>query len=728
MTPGLEKMIDLSRLTRLKVRRSPPEEVAAAFDAFFAAKEKDLKAVVEDFQINHVHNSFMYLQESNRPDGTPWLPLPVLRRAMSCLVKTRKTVDRSHVQLARIIHEEIEKRTAGKSREEEPLIDLDFSTWIRLLSMSGQSLKARELLLSENPTQSKIQAACWLNILEGLQAEGNGDEMSKSISLLRKLSVPFTRGMQQRMVEWFADKGDLEQAKYWYMQPTYNGKDHTSPNSATNAAILRCCAANQDIASGQEVIASILKVTPQKRDWDSIFVWSAATGKGVDEINRMMEVMVQRMEQIGKSARPDVNTINSLVEYAMSKNDPYSAERYVNLGQKRGIQPNAQTFILQMEYRLSVNDIEGARTAYFGLQGEDVPEDEDVPIINKLIQAMCTGTRKYDFDTIMGIVDDLGARKARLESDTVSALCLLHLKRGELRDVVDLLQTHSYHYSSEQRAAVRNVLVRFCLDRETSTASAWDAYQICRNVFDETPREIRTRIMNNFFTRGRSDMACHVFFHMRHHSNHLIRATADTYVDAFMGFAHAEDTESLELIHNQMKLDMEIEPNTRMRNALMFAYTMTENPVRAMEFWQEIFASNEGPSYSSIKLAFRACETMPFGDQHAKPIWARLMRMDVEVDKEVFAAYVGALAGNSLHEEAQELVLKAEEEFGFRPDVLILGTMYNATLSFDKQDLLEEFIKQKFPDVWTELEAIGSTSTMDGFGYKQFNINRDVNP
>jgi hypothetical protein len=45
--------------------------------------------------------------------------------------------------------------------------------------------------------------------------------------------------------------------------------------------------------------------------------------------------------------------------------------------------------------------------------------------------------------------------------------------------------------------------------------------------------------------------------------------------------------------------------------------------------------------------------------------------MDVEIDKDVFAAYVGALAGNSLHDEAEKLVLSAEDEFGITPDLLM---------------------------------------------------------
>jgi hypothetical protein len=424
------------------------------------------------------------------------------------------------------------------------------------------------------------------------------------------------------------------------------------------------------MAFGQKVVASLLEVAPKKEIWDVIFLWSAATGKGVDELDRMMEVMKRRNDSAKTYERPDIETINGLVEFAMSRKDPYTAERYIHLGQKWAAHPNARTFILQIEYRLSVNDIDGARAAFFGLQGQETVDNEEIPIINKLVQAMCISGR-YDFDSIMGVADDLGDRKGRFEPETICELCLLHLKREEFDDATDLLQTHSYHYSSEQRITIRDVFVNFCLDRKNSLASVWDTYQIFRKIFQETPRDVRIPIMKEFFARDRSDMACHVFFHMKHSTDPAIIPNVHTYVAMFAGIARAADEESLELIHNQMKLDLEIEPNTRINTALMAAYAATDRPVRAMEFWRDIIQSKEGPSYASIVYAFRACETMPFGDQHAKPLWHSLRRMDVEVDKEVFAAYVGALAGNGLYDEAERLVLSAEATFGFTPDLLM---------------------------------------------------------
>ena len=57
-----------------------------------------------------------------------------------------------------------------------------------------------------------------------------------------------------------------------------------------------------------------------------------------------------------------------------------------------------------------------------------------------------------------------------------------------------------------------------------------------------------------------------------------------------------------------------------------------------------------------------------------------------------------------------------------------LGTLFNATININKQARIEKFIKAHYPAVWPELEALGVLITHDGFGYRQYNLNRDVDP
>ncbi|KAF2639981.1 hypothetical protein P280DRAFT_24386 [Massarina eburnea CBS 473.64] len=746
--PGLELMGELAQLQRDALRPPRPTDIAHALKAFFAQKRRRF----EDFHIQVAHNAFRYLLENGRDDGQPWFPPQELVNMLDKLKeRPHHSSGAPHLAMGRLLDGELKRILQIGQQEESPQARDEYEKTglprlLRLLTGNGASLEARDVVIDvygprlTSPAQPdaavwEAVGLAWGLVLRGLVLEEKQKELLATLEMMPALSIPYSPNMQNTIVTYFASKNQLQEAKEWYLKPTLsaNGATAQKPRGSTLGKLLKACALHGDQAFGQEVVTLLLAQQMGKETWDAVFLWSAAIGKGADEVDRMMNVMVRRNNEDRQKnpnlpvMQPDIDTINTLVEFSMSKKDSYMAERFVTLGEKRGIFPNEKTYTMQMHYRLSIQDIDGARAAYFGLQGSMSDSEESVAAVNALINAMCQ-SQQHHFDDTMALVDDLHERKARLAPETVAALSLLHLRRGEAHDAVDILQMHAHTFSPEQRVIIRKNLVAFIMDGQTSTADAWDTYQIMRNIFPETPRRDRIPILNEFFARKRSDMACHVFFHMRNASHEDITTTREVYVAAFTGFARNADVESLELAHNQLKLDLNVELNTQLRNALMLAYAATGDNGRALEFWTEIGTSKEGPTYNSIAIAFRSCEGMPFGDQHAKSIWRRLNEMDVDIDKKIFTAYLGAIARNQLYDEAIALVESAQDEYGFTPDLYILGNLFNATTNIDRQAKLEKWIKDNYPSVWREIDALGFWVTMDGFGYRQYNFNRDLDP
>ncbi|KAI4633685.1 uncharacterized protein J4E87_000849 [Alternaria ethzedia] len=749
--PGLNTMAEVSYKRANDLRPPAPKDVADAIKEFFAQR----KGTFEDWHVGTAIEALKYLLENPREDGKPWLSRNDLDNILEKLLDTSKRPEilgKAHMVFGKLVvnelakSEEQEPEKVGEKKTKELKVPFEMhinSRHIQVLAAFGAATEARDIAISafkyDKTANALIRGAVvssWNTVLGGIIRENSLTEVSKTVDAFTEASVPLTRPAQNKLVAFYAERGDLEKAKSWYSQPVHTKVGHqvTQPSGGTSSALLKACAAAGDLTYGQQVVANMLKVEmPSKPEWDAIFLWSAAIGKGPDEIARMINVLIRRNDEARQKdpkvpvIRPDTETINALVEHCMSKQDPYLAERYIVLGEKFGIHPDETTYTMQMQYRISVGDLDGARSAYFNLQGSFSGDERSVAVVNELIQALCV-SKQHHFDELMAMVDDLHERKASFAPETVAALTLLHLRRGEIHDAMDLLQVHAHQYSPEQRTIIQKALSMFILDGETSTADAWDGYQILRNVFVETPREDRIPIMNGFFARNRSDMACHVFFHMRNHVSPTHTATRDVYVAAFTGFARCQDAESLELAHNQLKLDLNVEMDTKLRNSLMLAYAATGENRKALSFWREICDSKEGPTYNSLAIAFRSSEGMHFGSEHAKSIWKRLKDQDVEIDKNIWTAYMCAVARNHNHDEALALVESVEEEYGFTPDLQILGSWFNCTANIERQTRVEAWIKQHYPKVWAEMEALGHWVTMDGFGYRQYNINRDLDP
>ena len=677
--PGYETLAELNSQLSQSIRPIPRPDVVEAFNAFFEAKERN-SAPLEEVEVLQAQGAFDYLRRSSTEEDHFTLSNKDLRSALRALtVGPRNGGSEIHLQLATQLYAELERRGPAhlKAQELNSAVphDRDFArgvaAYIKILSQSGEALKARDLV--EKHWESSLQeggSGPWAEVLRGFINEENAEELSATVAMMETYHVPFDRDIHRAIVTTYAIKGKAEAAKRWYEHPI---ADSGTPRASTDSVVLELCIRKNESVWGEKIFRKSLETaSPGRKTWGLILKWSAAKGKGVDEIERMMNVMVRRNEgkPLEMQVFPDVDMINELVELANSRDDPYTAERYVALGQKWNIQPNARTYLLQLDYRLKINDLDGARAAYSRLQSEDTSDNRDLSLVNKLIVALCEKDQPYNY--IMSVVEELSERKIFFEPPTVAALARLHLRRGEMEQVDGLLSSHALHYGLDQRALICDVFVSFAMDRANRTALAWEAYRIIVRHFPETSVTIRTTLMTEFFSRRRPDMGTHVFGHMRQSPHRSHRPTAMTYKACFEGIARAGgDRESLHLVHNMLKLDTEIEPNTRLLNGLMLAYTACGSPARALEFWDDIVHSKEGPTYSSIQIALQACESAPFGERTARDIWARLRRFGIRATREVYTAYVGALAGQAKFQECVDLIDKMEEEIGEKPDVLL---------------------------------------------------------
>jgi hypothetical protein len=672
LDPGLDKMLNLFLMDKVHARPPPAEELIAAFRLFFTTKYRK-KEAVNNIQAQHALRTFKHLQETNKAEPGFGLSMDDLNLARNVLVVIPKDKTDTHNEFARVLFAEIVSRKQTQSSMQE-IPHADLVKFVRVLTATGDSIEARRLAQEfwdagvdvQQANRRKTGLQLWTLVLKGFALEDNEIELLNTFRILEISDVPFEQNLHQAITTFYAKKDDILATKAWYSRPI--NRD-AKPTVTTVSEVLDFCLRNNELEWCKEIFRPLLESNPTKHMWDVVFRWAAGgLGKGVEEVERMMTVMVRRNPG-DDSMRPDSTTINGLIELAMSKNDSYLAERYIALGLKWGIQPNARTFLLQMDYRIDAGDLSGAQVAYESLQSEEILDEEDLPVINKYIRELCSATN-VNYDRIISVTADLEERNARLEADTVSALCLMHLQRDELHEVVDILQAHTFHHTLDERARTRDAFLGFCLDRRNDVTRVWDAYTIFRQVFDETDITIRTQMMNEFFARSRSDMACHAFGHMRQHIRQEKRPTVSTYIQCFEGIARCADMENLDMVHNMMKMDSSIEPTTKLYNALMLAYTACDEPYRALDFWKDITNSVEGPTYASLQLVFRACEIKPFGDKPAKEIWNKMRKMEIDVTREVYTAYVGALAGQGLVDEVSTLIEGMEKDVGYGPDFM----------------------------------------------------------
>ncbi|KAK1991275.1 pentatricopeptide repeat domain-containing protein [Colletotrichum falcatum] len=676
--------------------------------------------VVNSTQALHCRNLLRYLVENKDDEPGPGLTLEDLRATREALLKLPKEDTTDHLEFSRLLYDVIKEERALDPADAGAAED--FESYLVALTLFGASTEAFSALQehwSQLPEAERPNAQnLWLNVLQGLAEEGRETELVAAVAKADELGVPFTASFHEVMTTFYAKKNNVLETKKWFLRPAVDDKQ---PSPVAFKEILHFSVRNNQGGWSAPIFKRLVDENPSKEHWDVIYQWAVLSmGKGLDDIKGMFEV-VARHNPDDSSYLPDIETINGLLEVAIEKNDPYLADRLISFSSELGIGPDAKTYLLQMDFKIRAKDLAGARAAYMNLPKAELNGEDDLPLVNKYLQALCYQT-KLDFKAIRGMLDILEERIVTLDPETVVALCTVFLKNDQQHEIIDTLSLNVFQHSNEQRRSVRDAFVAYCLDKKNSTARVWDAYTILRQFFQETSVESRMRLMDGFFDRKRADMAVHVFGHMRQHVNPTFHPTSDNYVQCLEGMGRCPDLDSLKLLHNMLKMDTKIQTSTKMFNALMIAYGACRKPSIGLEFWQDIIRSAEGPSYNSLEIVFFLCEIKAFGDQIARDIWKKMEKMEIDIPPAVFAAYCGGLAGNGNLQEVQSTIRTMKRAVGYGPDAMTLGIPFNALPGQMLQRDFEAWAKKQFPEEWAAVEKFRYYHTAEKL--KKFKLQR----
>ncbi|ROT41461.1 complex I intermediate-associated protein [Sodiomyces alkalinus F11] len=729
--PGWTVVLTWRNRTLDNLRPPPRKELVEAFRELFSYKQR-FGVAVNSTQARHSRNLLRYLLENPHDEPDEGLTLLDLTTARDALLKPPKEDRAEHLEFSKALYEAIKRERellgedesastfhAGGQGDDEGAAAYDLKAYLWALTEYGASTEARtelrkhwaQLKAAGLPLQSS--KALWLIVLRGFAHEGREEELLETASEAEKEGVDYTPGFHHTMTEFFAKQDRSKETRKWFTKPITGNK---LPRSDTYKELLLFSSRGKNREWVNPVFQQLVDANPSKPYWDIVYQWAVLSmGKGLDDLKGMFQVVAKHNPD-DPSVLPDVDTINGLIEVAVNKNDPYLADRLLSFASELGIQPNAMTFILQMDSRIKAKDLSAARESYRSLSQSSLQGEEDLPVINRYLQALCDMPQP-DLKAIREILDVLEQRIVTLDPDTVVALCTVYLKYDQQFDIIDTLSLNIFQHSTDQRKSVRDAFIAYCLDRKNSTARVWDAYSILRQFFLETGVEDRTELMQAFFERKRPDMAIHVFGHMRQHVNRSFHPTIDTYIQCFEGLGNCADPdakEHLALVHNMLKMDLAIQPNTRLYNALMLAYAACGRPARAMDFWHDIVRSAEGPSYSSLEIVFAVCEKLPYGDQTAREIWKKLETLEVDVPPSVFAAYVGGLAGNGNVAVVQEAIKGMPQTVGYGPDVMTLGIAHNALPGQTLQRKFADWAAETYPKLWSEVKRKRYHRTSNG--------------
>lgn len=714
-SPNLEhalgKLSDLVKARRSNSRFPPESEIVNAFRVVFASRLKSPRHLTRN-EVNLATEAFIHLQERSHlltGDGKTALLEDDLNNVLLALASsTGRDRYRSDARvLATYIFEAL--RDPSTSQDEylsklskEQVSGSLLATYITVLSSTGSSHDALDLLRRSWGATERTSLPVWVTILRGLVSEGHIQEFWAVLKEVQDDMGLLDAPSQEMLITFFAEHGEITALKKVFELPL---EDDQVPTTPSLVKTIDLCIRHGELEWAAPIAKALLERTDSGDMAGTLLLWYAVHDDKVDHIRRRIEEMADS----GVTNAITMKTLNRIIEYAYQQHKPEKAFEYIQLCSKLGLHPDAMTRYLQLDYAVKQGNREAAMEAFERLSGEEIPVDRlDVPILNRYIASLAFSA-DHEYDHLMQVVDHVLESKGDLDAEAIAGLSHVFLDRDEVEEATGLLRYRVDSLPLDDRARIAAVFLKFIPDPTIKAQRAYNAYELFRHAFPETPAIDRLPIMQSFFDRDRPDLACLVFGHMRQRENKEARPTAEAYAQCFAGIAKCKDIDGLQMVYNMLKLDLEVDQTTRVHNALLAAYTECQQPfVGIIDHFWKVMESREGPTLSTFQLALRACEKwVPQGSHEARHIMALMQSFNLRITKEIYDLYIGALAGQSEFENVVELIDSMVSDIGEHPDAFTIGTFYNAIPWQFRKDEVEAWAKQAYPEEWAELESYG---------------------
>jgi PPR repeat len=593
-----------------------------------------------------------------------------------------------------------------------------------------QSLSLMKYLHEQPNLELYPDADCWALLFESLADHPYNQlkNVKEAWSLLLRSGTPLTTTAFNSL---FGVLSAIPES-FDFVIHIYNTQmlpSSSQPNHLTLISLLRIYT-NQPpnvnhIEDGSIIFAKLLELKPEISNddayWDAILRWMLFRGDSIDSIK---DTLREQIETLGDTAiqhlqRRDLPrmrtlaphrlqsasaTLEHLLALALRLGDIRTANSiYEELFPIVNISPSLETEELRLQTLLKMHNVVPAKSLYdnLRLQGQLISPG----LVSDLIRALAEEKTPLPVEAQSVFFDllDMKDSPSELLSSSFATVTNLLLR---VEDYPRLRQTLQDRHI-ERIPNWRHILSTTSLEILSNPKTIWlehllPVYHIVQHW---APGMItlshRHDMMRKLMFHGRTDLGLELFHDMRH--SDISQPTRDTYAMLLSGCATTRDPRTLVQVHNALRLDSNVEPDSNLFNGLMLAYNRCRLPDKALAIWEVLSQSSRLPDPVTASLALAACVHLPqYGLIRAREIWAYMETNNINRTSASYAALLSVFASVGKWDAMMGLLERMDVE---NVDALVLGTAYNA-MRRDRKPDIELWAKQHKPDIWEFLENV----------------------
>ncbi|PGH00803.1 hypothetical protein GX51_05580 [Blastomyces parvus] len=692
--------------------QSTPDAIAKAFSSFIQHRLEN-PIILTAAQAKFLLRAWEYLDSAARENQPTSLDRSIVQPEdiLNALSRSQwePLANNDVSAVAKSAFRKMRPRLESEIGAEEIPIQEALYAYLHILAATGAFREALQVI--ENYQSSVFGNAGikpWIPVAKGA-LKGEPRALDKIFQHMTKHGIQLDQKTHELLTVAAANEVVEMASKFIYEQKINNDLEPTL--AATLAA------ANAMIWHGKAGWARDLLTAPRRDPTpevrDAVLLLAVRKGQEADVVNKKLVDLCSINPDL--SSTLTIATFNKLLEFKILKREYNGIDEIVSLAKTWGLEPDAFTGMSKVIARLDAGDIPGAMCLWEELDLGELIEGKAVILWNVIMRQLCQAAQvDPDDETVLAFIDRLLESECSFEAATLEELCRMLLLRHDLEGISELVKPFVSTCSIPGLSQVLKPFAQFIADQNESAETAWEVHELLVQTIPYAPTGFWTNSMKQFFKRGRPDLACLAFGHMRKKIHPQDRPTAQTYAMCFHGLAKTAYPEGIFLVHNMLKLDVEVQWTRSLLHNLMAAYTARGDPEQAMEFFREILHSEEGPSYYSLTLFFRACATYRKGLEEATQMVEKLKSLNLPLNRRAYNNYIRVLSAHGELERASDAISAMRAEIGEGPTVFTIGLLYNGLPNQKWRDQAESWARITYPDLWAELEKLPATVDEDG--------------
>ena len=609
----------------------------------------------------------------------------------------------------------------------------DYNAIFEILMWNGtfeESISTMKIIYERKDVKQYPDADCWTRLLDGLRLHPNIATVRKCKEawyLMRQCGAEPSIATFNAVFGAICSFGDA----FEFILDLY--KHELLPSNSPNHVTLRCLLEGymtqmptpQVLAEGNTLFDQLLDYKQSKSSpqyWNPIIKWMLFRG---DSLSVIKHALYEQSSVLGRDLRPQLDeaqntslsktipdyrhsdtvatTLDQLIELALCIGKVDSATTiYDDFFPSLHVTPTIHTDKLMLELLIRRNQAEGAKSIYDELryQGHRVPANTVVRLINILAQGHRPPAEAQS--VFFDLLDDPECAPETSDS-AFSRLASFLVGVGDYPRLRQTLQDRTI----DRVPKWRSILSSVCLEVLSDPRNIWlepllPVYHIVQRW---APSNItlshRHTLMHKLISQGRTDLGLELFHDMRH--SDISQPTRETYAVMLAGCGKTRDAQTLEHIHNALRLDSSIEPDSALFNLLMLAYNRSQLPEKSLAIWDVLSQSSRRPDVETASLALEACVRLPrYGLLRARGIWTFMENNDMDPPSSSYAALLTVFASVGKWDGMMGLLESMER---VKVDAMVLGTAYN-NMRRDRKEEVERWARTNRPEVWEYLDGI----------------------